>query len=555
MHEITPNISTGMTRPPNIVSEMEITMMEQLTNYEKEISNQLKKLENESRTNKESRKDLFKQCEKEISIVFDEWIEKFEKRKQILINKVQTMLNNNEKQEAQSLAKFKEIKLNLNKAKQEYHLNLEKYTNMSEITLRRDTNCQMIQQVLLDNLALQLNDRNMNDMNNNDGCEVKDADNSSSSSSYINTPGSANINLIVPKLAIGFNQEMLKFLDAIVGNLGDVGTCNNYNDDSDHKKNEYSCNYNCKYNNYKYKTQDWIPEPLRRNETIIISPSQFESNKVHTFDMLRISGKNGILTVNPCNVQTDTGGLLIIRCNSLILEKNGSICVDGIGYSGGRKLGDSGRSGSSDSSGGGHACKSNNSRGLLGWTSINFGQNTSTGCGGGGGGYGTPGWKGFGNESGGLGGSSYGDAKLFELNGKNVHLGSGGGCGIDRNGYAVLGSPGGGAVIIDARDCIIIGDGCKISACGGCRDDVRSLGGGGSGGSIYLRALNVVINNKGKVIATGGRRKNSDSIFGSGGAGRIRVDCENDLKLGKSAKQFIPEIEYLGKYESYHDVE
>ena len=135
------------------------------------------------------------------------------------------------------------------------------------------------------------------------------------------------------------------------------------------------------------------------------------------------------------------------------------------------------------------------------------------------------------------GGNIYGNAAHFELNGKNVYLGSGGGCGGDQLGW-YYGGNGGGAVVIYCDDAIIIEKGCTISANGSKNEDGA---GGGSGGSIYLHAP-IIVNN-GTVTAIGG----SPNYGGSGGIGRIRVDCNNYFHQQlTSSSNFNPPIEYFG---------
>ena len=286
-------------------------------------------------------------------------------------------------------------------------------------------------------------------------------------------------------------------------------------------------------------------------EVVISDNKEFTADEVHTYDILKITGKDAKVSVKGWDKKTGTGGKLLLHCHKLILEGGASINVDGKGYSGGDKehpqgysIGENKLRFGKDSNE--MLNKSNNGGGGMTYSIPTVGANS-----GGGGGYGGPGKCGGGGLA--QGGGTYGNAKQFELNGHNVYLGSGGGCDAD-SGTWRYGGNGGGVVVIKCDDAIIIENGCTISA-NGTRDN--TYGGGGSGGSVYLHAPNIV--NNGKVTAIGG----SPTHGGSGGFGRIRVDCnkEHQKQLGNNANfvnnflsifwdqnqaNFNPKIEYFG---------
>ena len=185
--------------------------------------------------------------------------------------------------------------------------------------------------------------------------------------------------------------------------------------------------------------------------------------------------------------ETKTGGKLLLHCRKLILEKGGSIDVNGKGYKAGDKTHPQGYSIGNNSLRYGKDAEK-----LL--HQANNGGGGSMGFYGAGGGYGSKGADGHKVvREGTCGGKMYGDAKKFKLNGTNVYLGSGGGMGAKSFGWNYAGN-GGGAVVIKCDDAIIIEKGCKISA-NGCVKETRA--GCGSGGSVYLHAPIVI--NRGKV--------------------------------------------------------
>ena len=273
-------------------------------------------------------------------------------------------------------------------------------------------------------------------------------------------------------------------------------------------------------------------------EVIINSSKQFTGNVVHKFDILKIIGVFGRVTVKGWDNKTNADGNLLFHCRKLILENGASIKVDGKGYKAGDKKHPQGYSIGNNS-----LKYKINSNELLNKANIGGGGMS---CGGfqdehgGGGGYGSAGQRGVRGKA--QGGNIYGDARKFQLNGNNVHLGSGGGCGGDvLNWY--FGGNGGGAIVIECDDAIIIGKGCTISANGDRGHDYR--GGCGSGGSIYLHAP--IIINDGTVTAIGGSWLWGMGSGGPGGIGRIRVDCNKicHTKLSNNCN-FNPKIEYLG---------
>ena len=146
--------------------------------------------------------------------------------------------------------------------------------------------------------------------------------------------------------------------------------------------------------------------------------------------------------------------------------------------------------------------------------------------GGGGGGYASNGKPGR-HFTHGYGGNTYGNSELFSIDGKNVHLGSGGGCGYDSLQY-FNGGRGGGAIVINCSEMILISKDATITV-EGERGSVSllTIGGCGSGGSVYLRAPNIV--NHGKICADGGTARDTGFFLGgNGGDGRIEYDIVQD---------------------------
>ena len=230
------------------------------------------------------------------------------------------------------------------------------------------------------------------------------------------------------------------------------------------------------------------------------------SNKINKFDILRIS-KNGLITTTGIGDAGGNGnGKLIIHCNQLIIDSGGVISVNGKGCKGGRYN----RAG----------------RSPLDKIAVQYDYKVSTpGAGGkgcGGGGYGTCGYDGNIDEN---GGTVYGDKFL-----STVFVGAGGGGGYDDNnrgagqgymqvlpgrhrenndgngdggGEEMRGTAGGGAIIIECKERLVVCDGGVICANGENNYQVNTKKGCGSGGSIYIKAPKVV--NEGIICAIGGR--------------------------------------------------
>ena len=184
--------------------------------------------------------------------------------------------------------------------------------------------------------------------------------------------------------------------------------------------------------------------------------------------------------------------------------------------------------------------------------------------GGGGGGYGTNGKDGLyysdTNGNGGKGGISYGNSeiKLIGNNNNKLLLGSGGGCGHDTH-NAYYGTNGGGSIIIECKNNIIIENNSNILTNGENRKD-NIYSGCGSGGTIYLKAGKVIVNN-GLISSIGGINKNGPNGPGAGGFGRIRIDCtkENKIKYIDNTNNytgiFRPKIGFIDLIWSFHVVE
>ena len=144
--------------------------------------------------------------------------------------------------------------------------------------------------------------------------------------------------------------------------------------------------------------------------------------------------------------------------------------------------------------------------------------------GGGGASYGGLGGDGSGHDStGGLAGSTYGDAHLVPLIGGSAG-GAGGGGGVVHG----RGGHGGGALQLSAARSVTLAAGGRIEACGGggggrgVVTDPPGAGGGGSGGAILIEAPQVSID--GLVGANGGTGGSlADGIAGNS----INVPVEN----------------------------
>ena len=468
--------------PKAVLSETELKMMNKLSEYEKTIIDKITLFENESKINQDIKDKSYKTYHSEIESTFSNIISILIQRKEILLNRLEKLFSKRENEERNHISGLESVSQEIAKLKQEFENNTSKYNKISDISIRGPINCQMIKDFL---------DKYRNIKHYLPPCD------------YI--------------YRVTFDKESI---DNIITSTHLLGTvCPN----------------------------TAPPEVVISNET-----KELRANINHVFDVLRIKDK-GRLTVQGWDKLRPAGGRLVLRCNKLILENGSCINVDGKGYQGGDDKHPQGYSIGYNSLLYGKASKkllnqANNGGGGMGFAYFGY-----DGWGGGGG-YGCDGTSGQGkndkdgknsknSKNGndgdvtyGKGGNSYGKAELFELNGLNVHLGSGGGAGSDITKW-YNGGNGGGAIIIECDDAIVIKKGCVISANGSKKN---SHGGCGSGGSIYLKAPIIV--NQGHVTAMSSRR-----LHGSGGFGRIRVDCnENIAKELKSGTNFEPNIEYNG---------
>lgn len=151
------------------------------------------------------------------------------------------------------------------------------------------------------------------------------------------------------------------------------------------------------------------------------------------------------------------------------------------------------------------------------------------GSGGGGGGFGVSGSNGGGSTYAppGVGGGSYGNAKILPMIGGS---GGGGGAGSSYSTYlhtGGFGGGGGGAILIASSTSISITGSIKASAGAGGKSsstgNYAGCGGGGSGGAIKLMANK--ISGSGAVSASGGAGgTNYGYGGGAGGAGRVRFE-------------------------------
>eukprot|EP01083_Nonionella_stella_P313777 1127863_1 len=260
---------------------------------------------------------------------------------------------------------------------------------------------------------------------------------------------------------------------------------------------------------------------VNRNETKVL-----QSDAIHRFDEVLVKA-NGTLTTTPWN--GTNGGKLRLQIQTLVIESNATIDLNGLGYKGGKAKQKevNGTAFTGESVNSPSECKTNANKGGGGGGS---GSGWSGSTGGGGGGYGTKG-----SDSGGKGGDIYGDSKVT-----NLYLGSGGGSGHPSGSCdGKCGGNGGGALKITAQKIIIKNKG-SISCNGHNAPSVNNAldvsgGGGGSGGSIHIKAQNII--NNGQIMAKGGKgaQKGSGGLCsrgGDGGYGRIRIDTGSLKDIG-----------------------
>ena len=199
------------------------------------------------------------------------------------------------------------------------------------------------------------------------------------------------------------------------------------------------------------------------------------------------------------------GGKLLIHCDNLILHKNATITVSGLGYRGGDRY----EQGESYNGIGIKSKHSNRGGGGGGYGVCTNGHHNPAANGG----YGTKGWC-WKTESGhntSFGGKVYGDKELSVL-----YLGSGGG-----GAWGGKGGNGGGAIMIECEGIIRMKEGSSIIANGeiGARSPyLRQDGGNGSGGSIWIKCDKLKMDKKDVWIKA---MSGNDVEYG---LGRIRVD-------------------------------
>ena len=267
--------------------------------------------------------------------------------------------------------------------------------------------------------------------------------------------------------------------------------------------------------------------PTMAEKLIINRLTYFSSDTIHRLNILHIK-RGGILTVDAWNDETNKGGTLKIHCKQLILDSGSCIDLTGRGYSGGKLGGYQGCSYKNNVSNKPIQSNFANYGGGGGGT----GDNGPFSCGGGGG-YATQGFN-FGSVK---GGDIYGNKQLF-----TVYLGSGGGGG-GKNVIGYAGTNGGGAIVIECEQSIVISRNSCIIANGANNMKNYFACGCGSGGSIYLKAPKII--NNGKIEAVGGKNIHSHDRFGNGGNGRIRVDCNKDCHESIQKSMIYPEIGFL----------
>eukprot|EP01084_Bolivina_argentea_P311598 539399_1 len=235
---------------------------------------------------------------------------------------------------------------------------------------------------------------------------------------------------------------------------------------------------------------------------------ELKSNEEHVFSSVIIE-ENAILTAKGAS----KGKLSLKILNNLVINKNGMITVNGLGYIGGNSY----ESGASISG-----------TGFYKETISNIGGGGGGECGGGGG-YGTEGKNGKGYdinmyrfEIDGVGGDIYGSSEILGLNNENIFYGSGGGGGGT---FSSKGGSGGGIIMVKCNGNIIMNENSIICANGEC---LSYSAGAGSGGSIVIKCYELQMNETAYIKAIGGKHKikNMNKGYGGdGGDGRIRIQC------------------------------
>eukprot|EP01084_Bolivina_argentea_P044591 82042_1 len=209
-------------------------------------------------------------------------------------------------------------------------------------------------------------------------------------------------------------------------------------------------------------------------------------------------------------IMKESGGILILETQKIIIKGKGKISVSGLGWRGGWRVRDG--------------------------FGIGGGGGGSYGGGGGGGGYGSNGSDGYGKNPG-KGGYSYGHDKDDIL-----YLGSGGGGGTVSG---TIGGAGGGGIKITTKNIIIEQDGIIESNGSDGSYGKGRRGGGGSGGSIFITTK--TIKNCGNITAIGGDGQNEwhygrTITCGKGGNGRIKIKCSegSGKKINEHGGKIVP---------------
>ena len=564
----------AMADTTQLIAEAERKKMEQLHKYKQLLNEKMIKIYKEEERNEQEKYKQFYFVNKQICDVFDRITDIVAKRKANLLSTVNDIFNQESDDHEEFLLNIKNTleKISLTERMCNEGLLQRGETLISDVDQRSEKNCAMIDEILKENI-LNTNDGNGNNNNNKteridykNCCNVDfDSKNTTSIHTLIDSFGKVTRN---KKKMSNFNINKEGTEDEVKSEfLGDysdyykypapIGTAVATSDEDDNGY-EYPARVggaeaeaeatiandgDDNDNGYKYPTpiggeaeaeaeaKDEDKKENERARMIIFNAeakdkiidkrkTTFDSGKIYEFGTLTIK-KDCVLTVAGWNENTNTGGVLYIKCVNLILEYGSSIDVSGKGYKGGISC----HQGYSYK---GNPSAPNNNK-------SNFGGGGAGSVGGlwigagGGGGYGTSGLDGYGLGSG-KGGICYGDSRL-----NRIYLGSGGGGTFNFNG-----TNGGGAIIIECKERILISKNASIIADG---ENIVYKGnkwsGCGSGGTIRLIALGSIVNN-GKISAIGGvniYKKNSKS--GHGGCGRIRIDCK------ESSKQLL----YQGKME------
>ena len=151
---------------------------------------------------------------------------------------------------------------------------------------------------------------------------------------------------------ITFDTNIISNIEAMIDILGQIRPISNNHNCSEEFEMKSANTSNTNNNPENNDTASMMNQCLTTDgsETIIDSTIQLESDIVHKYNTLIIK-KGGIITVPNANIndnenikdtttnKSKQGGILRIKCVSLVIENGGCIDVSGKGYLGGQKPG------------------------------------------------------------------------------------------------------------------------------------------------------------------------------------------------------------------------